>query len=47
MLRLKNIRKDYIVGDTIVHALRGVSIELRKMNSLPCSVLRAVERRRF
>ena len=30
MLRLKNIRKDYIVGDTIVHALRGVSIELRK-----------------
>lgn len=30
MLRLKNIRKDYIAGDTIVHALRGVSIEFRK-----------------
>jgi len=30
MLRLKNIRKDYIAGDTVVHALRGVSIEFRK-----------------
>lgn len=30
MLVLKNITKDYIVGDTTVHALRGVDLEFRK-----------------
>ena len=30
MLTLKDIRKDYIVGDTTVHALRGVSISFRE-----------------
>ena len=30
MLTLKNITKDYTVGDTTVHALRGVSIEFRE-----------------
>ena len=29
MLKLQNIKKDYIVGDTAVHALKGVSIEFR------------------
>lgn len=29
MLKLQNIKKDYIVGDTAVHALNGVSIEFR------------------
>lgn len=29
MLKLRNIKKDYIVGDTSVHALKGVSIEFR------------------
>ncbi len=29
MLKLQNIKKDYIVGDTSVHALMGVSIEFR------------------
>lgn len=29
MLKLRNIKKDYIVGDTAVHALKGVSIEFR------------------
>ncbi len=29
MLKLQNIKKDYIVGDTSVHALKGVSIEFR------------------
>ena len=30
MLRLKNITKDYMSGDTVVHALRGIDIEFRK-----------------
>ncbi len=30
MLKLKNITKDYLAGDTRVQALRGVSIEFRK-----------------
>lgn len=30
MLSLKNIVKDYAVGDDVVHALRGVSIDFRK-----------------
>ena len=30
MLTLKDIRKDYIVGDTTVHALKGVSISFRE-----------------
>ena len=29
MLKLQSIKKDYIVGDTAVHALKGVSIEFR------------------
>lgn len=30
MLKLTNIKKDYVTGDTAVHALKGVSIEFRK-----------------
>lgn len=30
MLKLENIKKDYVTGDTVVHALKGVSIEFRK-----------------
>lgn len=30
MLKLDNIKKDYVTGDTTVHALKGVSIEFRK-----------------
>ena len=30
MLKLENIKKDYITGDTAVHALKGVSVEFRK-----------------
>lgn len=30
MLKLKNIRKEYVVGDTTVHALKGVDIEFRQ-----------------
>ncbi len=30
MLQLKNIKKDYISGDSIVHALKGISINFRK-----------------
>lgn len=30
MLQLKNITKDYVTGDTIVHALKGVSIQFRE-----------------
>ena len=30
MLQLKNITKQYVTGDTTVHALRGVSLEFRK-----------------
>ncbi len=30
MLKLKNITKDYVSGDTVVHALRGIDIEFRK-----------------
>lgn len=30
MLRLKGIKKDYTVGDTVVHALKGVDIAFRR-----------------
>lgn len=30
MLKLTNIKKDYVTGDTTVHALKGVSIEFRR-----------------
>ena len=30
MLKLSNIKKDYVTGGTVVHALKGVSIEFRK-----------------
>ena len=30
MLELKNIKKDYLAGDNIVHALKGVSLNFRK-----------------
>ncbi len=30
MLRLRNIQKDYIAGDTIVHALKNINIDFRK-----------------
>ena len=30
MLKLENIKKDYITGGTAVHALKGVSVEFRK-----------------
>ena len=30
MLKLENIKKDYVTGDVTVHALKGVSIEFRK-----------------
>ena len=30
MLKLTNIKKDYITGDETVHALKGVNIEFRK-----------------
>ena len=30
MLKLKDIKKDYVAGDSLVHALKGVSLEFRK-----------------
>lgn len=30
MLKLKDIKKDYVSGDTVVHALKGINIEFRK-----------------
>ena len=30
MLKLKQIKKDYIAGDTLVHALKGIDIEFRE-----------------
>lgn len=30
MLELKNIKKDYLAGDNMVHALKGVSLSFRK-----------------
>ncbi|MDR0978755.1 MAG: ATP-binding cassette domain-containing protein, partial [Lachnospiraceae bacterium] len=30
MLELKDIKKDYITGDTVVNALRGISVSFRK-----------------
>ncbi len=30
MLKLQNIKKDYVSGDTTVNALKGISIEFRK-----------------
>lgn len=34
MLKLKNIKKDYPMGDSKVEALKGVSLEFRKTNLL-------------
>lgn len=30
MLELKNIKKDYSAGDTVVHALKGINLQFRK-----------------
>ena len=30
MLKLRNIHKDYIAGDTTVHALKNINIDFRK-----------------
>ena len=30
MLQLKNIVKDYVMGDTTVHALKGIDLKFRK-----------------
>ena len=30
MLKLKGIKKDYVVGDSVVHALKGVDLEFRE-----------------
>lgn len=30
MLKLKNIKKDYVMSDEVVHALKGISLNLRK-----------------
>ena len=30
MLKLKNIRKDYLAGDSVVHALKGIDLEFRE-----------------
>ena len=30
MLKLKEIKKDYIVGDSVVHALKGIDLEFRE-----------------
>ena len=30
MLRLSNIKKDYQVADTVVHALKGLDLSFRK-----------------
>ena len=30
MLKLKGIKKDYIVGDSAVHALKGIDLEFRE-----------------
>ena len=30
MLKLNDIKKDYVTGDSVVHALKGVSLEFRK-----------------
>ena len=30
MLKLKGIKKDYVMGDTVVHALKGIDIEFRE-----------------
>ena len=32
MLQCKNIMKDYVSGDEIVHALKGVSLSFVNMN---------------
>ena len=30
MLKLKNIRKDYLAGESTVHALKGIDLEFRE-----------------
>ena len=30
MLKLKGIKKDYVAGDSVVHALKGIDLEFRK-----------------
>ena len=33
MIKVENITKDYRIGQTVVHALRGVSLEIGKGSS--------------
>lgn len=32
MLRLENITKEYVTGDSKVEALKGITLQFRKMN---------------
>ena len=34
MLVLKNITKDYVTGDTVVNALKGIDIDIDRFNEL-------------
>lgn len=47
MLKLENIVKDYKVADTVVHALKGVSLSFRKNDSCPFSDIRVAARPPF
>ena len=47
MLRLKNIVKEYDVGDEKVPALKGVSLEFRENELYRSWDLRAAAKRRF
>lgn len=42
MLELRNIKKDYVVGDAKVHALKVLTLHLDKMNLFQCLDLLAV-----
>ena len=44
MLKLVDIKKDYTVGDTVVHALKGVNLEFREHEFVAILVIPAAAR---
>lgn len=47
MLSLKDIKKDYVVGDSTVSALKGVSIDFRENEFVSIPTCQAAEKPLF
>ena len=38
MLELDDVKKDYVAGDTVVHALKGVSLQFANSGLIPSAI---------